>query len=160
MQSEQCYRQWRKCRKGAGGARCGWWSSLGAARVVRWCWAWVVAGCGARRVGGSRRGLVLGVGRGALVGGRKSRGKRSRPAGSGMQSEQCYRRWRKVRRGGGGLVGPAWAWAVVGCGVRRVVASAGGEGWGARVVRGGVSCAACRGCRVWELDCLRSRAGL
>ena len=28
------------------------------------------------------------------------------------------------------------------------------------MVRGGVSGAACRGCRVWELDCLRSRAGL
>ena len=48
----------------------------------------------------------------------------------------------------------------VGCGVRPVVASAGGEGWGARVVRGGVSGAACRGCRVWELNCLRSRTGL
>ena len=64
------------------------------------------------------------------------------------------------KKGGGGLVGPAWARAVVGCGVRRLVASAGGEGWGARVVRGGVSLAACRGCRVWELHCLRSRAGL
>ena len=54
----------------------------------------------------------------------------------------------------------AWAWVVVRCGVRRLVTSAGGEGWGARVVRGGVSRAACRGRRVWELDCLRSRAGL
>ena len=64
------------------------------------------------------------------------------------------------KKGGGGLVGPAWAWAVVGAGVRRVVASAGGERWGARVVSGGVSGAACRRCRVGELDCLRSRAGL
>ena len=95
----------------------------------------MVAGCGARRVGGSRRGLVLAVGRGGLVGGRKSRGKRSRPAGSGLQSEQCYRLWRKVRRGGG-LVGPAWAWAVVGCGVR------GGVGWGRGV---GYACGKGRG---------------
>ena len=71
-------------------------------RVVRWYRARVVAGCGARRAGGPRRGLVLGVGWGGLVGGRRSRGKRSRPAGSGMQSEQCYRRWRKERRVGGG----------------------------------------------------------
>ena len=33
----------------------------------------MVAGCGARRVGGLRRGLVLGVGWGGLVGGTKSR---------------------------------------------------------------------------------------
>ena len=38
--------------------------------------------------------------------------------------------------------------------------TAGGEGWGVRLARGGVSGAACRGCRVWELDCLRSRARL
>ena len=31
MQSEQCYRQWRKCRRGGGGGRVrfGWRSSLG-----------------------------------------------------------------------------------------------------------------------------------
>ena len=31
-----------------------------------------------------------------------SRCKRSGPGGSGMQSEQCYRQWRKVRKRGGG----------------------------------------------------------
>ena len=130
------------------------------ARVVRWYRARVVAGCGARRAGGPRQGLVLGVGRGGLGGGgRRSRGKRSRPAGSGMQSEQCYRRWRKERRVGGG-VGAVRAGAVAGRGVRCAVVSAGGEGCGARVARGGASGAACWGRRVWELDCRRSRAGL
>ena len=116
-------------------------------------WVWCQAG------GRLAPGLGVGCGPGWAGGGQKSRGKRSRPAGSGMQSEQCYRRWRKIRRGGG-LVGLAWAGAVVGCGVLCPVVSAGGEGWGACVVRGGVSGAACRVCRVWELDCLRSRAGL
>ena len=42
------------------------------------------------------------VRRGARVGGdERSRGKRSRPEGSGMQSEQCHRQWRKEGRGGG-----------------------------------------------------------
>ena len=36
-------------------------------------------------------------------------------------------------------MGPELAGAVVGCGVRCAVVSAGGEGWGARVARGGVS---------------------
>ena len=54
--------------------------------------------------GGVSRGWVGAGGRG--VG--KSRGKRSRPVGSGMQSEQCYRQWRKVRRGGGGGGWGAW----------------------------------------------------
>ena len=52
------------------------------------------------------------------VGGREkaiSRGKRSGPGGSGMQSEQCYGQWRKIRKGGG-AGGPGaggghrWAW--------------------------------------------------
>ena len=168
MQSEQCYRQWRKVRKGGGaggpgvggGRRWAWRSSRGGTGRG---WPLGVASGGweggGRTVGGLCRGRVTGVVWGGQGGGRKSRGKRSRPVGSGMQSEQCYRRWRKVR-GGGGLVGPAWAGAVAGCGVRRAVVTAGGEGWGVRLVRGGVSGAACRGCRVWELDCLRSRAGL
>ena len=124
MQSEQCYRQWRKCRKGGGGqVRVEVVAERGESRDV------VLGvgglGCGARRAGGSRWGLVLGVGRGGLVGGRRSQGKRSRPAGSGMQSEQCYGRWRKVRKGGGdgepGVVGGR-RW------VRRSLR--GGVGWG------------------------------
>ena len=162
MQSEQCNRQWRKCRKGgAGRTRCGWWLSLGAARVVRRCWAWVVAGCGARRVGGSRRGRVLGVGRVGLVWGQK-KPRQALEACKLLHAERTVLpAVAQSKQGGGvGLAGPSWAWAVVGCGARRVVALAGGEGWGARVVRGGVSNAACRGCRVWELNCLQSRAGL
>ena len=64
------------------------------------------------------------------------------------------------KKGGGGVGGPG-----VGVGrrwVRRT--SRGGVGWGRGMGRacgkGRVSGAACRGCRVWELDCLRSRAGL
>ena len=54
------------------------------------------------------------------VGGREegiSRGKRSGPGCSGMQSEQCCRQWRKVRMRGGGKLGGQgvgggrrWAW--------------------------------------------------
>ena len=57
-------------------------------------------------------------------------------------------------------MGLAWAGAVVGCGVRRAVVTAWGEGWGVRLVMRGVLGAACRGCRVWVLDGLRSRDGL
>ena len=64
------------------------------------------------------------------------------------------------RKKDGGWVGPKRAGAVAARGVRCAVVSAGGEGCGARVAWGGVSGAACRGCRVWELDCLRSRVGL
>ena len=55
-----------------------------------------------------------------------------------MQSEQCYRQWRKVRRGGRGLGGLAWVGAVGGRGVRRAVVTVGVEGWGVRLARGGV----------------------
>ena len=50
------------------------------------------------------------------VGGREEGTSRGKPGGSGMQSEQCYRQWRKVRKEGGGVGGPGvgggrhWAW--------------------------------------------------
>ena len=75
-----------------------------------------------------------------------------------MQSEPCYRQWRKVRRGGG-AAGLAWVGAIAGHGVRRAVVTAGAEGWGVRLARGGLSGAACQGCGVRVLDRLRSRAG-
>ena len=43
-----------------------------------------------------------------------------------MQSEHCYRQWRKVRRGGGGLAGLARVGAVAGRGVHREVVTVGG----------------------------------
>ena len=76
-----------------------------------------------------------------------------------MQSEQCYRQWRKFRKGGG-AVGQARVGVVAGRGERREVVPGVGGRWVWRVVRGGVSGAVCRGCRVWEPGCLRSRAGL
>ena len=39
------------------------------------------------------------------------------------------------KKGGGGLVGQALAGAVAGCGVLCAVVTAGGEGWGVRLVR-------------------------
>ena len=56
--------------------------AVGASRGVGWRWEGLVG------VGGREEG--------------RSRGKRSGPGGSGMQSEQCYRQWRKCRNGGGG----------------------------------------------------------
>ena len=151
MQSEQCYRQWRKVRKGGGG-------QAGPAG------AWVAVGCGVRVVGGRWGACAGGVSRGwGGAGGRgagRSRGKRSRPVGSGMQSEQCYRQWRKERRGGGAGGSGAGGGAFAGRGVRRAVVTAGGEGWGVHLARGGVSGAACQGCGVRVLDRLRSRAWL
>ena len=55
--------------------------AVGASRGVGWGWEGLVG------VGGREEG--------------RSRGKRSGPGGSGMQSEQCYRQWRKCRKGGG-----------------------------------------------------------
>ena len=84
-----------------------------------------VAGCGRRLWSGVGEGggWVGEGGRGEGI----SRGKRSGPGGSGMQSEQCYRQWRKVRRrGGGGLAGLARVGAVAGRGVRREVVTVGG----------------------------------
>ena len=98
------------------------------------------------------------------VGGReeeRSRGKRSGPGGSGMQSEQCYRQWRKCRKGGGGSGaggGRRWAWV--------------GGGWAGWVVRswalgvGGVwwwlvrpaTCVLLRGSDEGE-DCMGTEAG-
>ena len=55
-----------------------------------------------------------------------------------MQSEQCYRQWRKVRKGGG-LAGLARVGAVAGRGVRReavTIGGASGEGRGVVVPPG------------------------
>ena len=65
---------------------------------------------GGRSVDGCARQswCVMRVGGFVGLGGRekgRSRGKRSGPGGSGMQSEQCYRQWRKCRKGGGGGLG-------------------------------------------------------
>ena len=105
------------------------------------CSGRTVAGCGHRSWGGS--GEWAGGGSGRVGGGQvKSRGKRSRPGGSGMQSAQCYRQWRKVRRGGG-LAGVARVGGVAGCGVRSVVVSVRADrgGWGVLLAMAGV-----RGC--------------
>ena len=72
--------------------------AVGASHGVGWGWEGLVG------VGGREEG--------------RSRGKRSGPGGSGMQSEQCYRQWRKCRKGGGGGGGGGsgagggrrWAW--------------------------------------------------
>ena len=82
-----------------------------------------VAGCGRRLWSGvGEGGWWVGEGGG---GGGISRGKRSGPGGSGMQSDQCCLQWRKVRRGGG-LAGLARVGAVAGRGVRREVVTVGG----------------------------------
>ena len=86
--------------------------AVGAGHGVGWGWEGLVG------VGGREKG--------------RSRGKRSGPGGSGMQSEQCYRQWRKCRKGGGGA------------GQVRVAVVA-GRGWGG-VGRGGRS-----GAEFWGL---------
>ena len=76
--------------------------AVGAGHGVGWGWEGLVG------VGGREEG--------------RSRGKRSGPGGSGMQSEQCYRQWRKCRKGGGGRVRCGW-WSSLG------VVGGGWAGW-------------------------------
>ena len=109
-----------------------------------------------RGVGSGWEGLV-GVGRPEEG---RSRGKRSGPGGSGMQSEQCYRQWRKCRKGGGGQVrvvgvaGRGWG------GFGRVGGPELGSGGRWRVVVVGASCYRCptTGSDEGE-DCLGIAAG-
>ena len=100
---------------------------------VRGRWVWCQAG------GRLAPGAGVGCGAGWAGGGQK----KPRQA---LEARRLRHAERTVlpavaqsKKGGGGLVGPAWAGVVVGCDLRRAVASAGGEGWGVRVVRGGVS---------------------
>ena len=116
MQSEQCYRQWCKVRKGGGGwwARRGWGPSLGVASVVRWYRAWVAAGCGVRQVGGRWEDggrPVPGAGFGGGVGWAGGGQKNSRQA---LEARRLRHAERTVlpavaqsKKGGGG---GWWAW--------------------------------------------------
>ena len=105
------------------------------------------------------RGREPGVGRAGQVGGRK-KPRQALEARRLRHAEQTVLlAVAQSKKGGGGLVRPVWVGAVAGRGVRRAVVSAGGEGRGVRLSRGGVSGAACRGCGVWVLDGLRSRDG-
>ena len=98
--------------------------AVGAGHGVGWGWEGLVG------VGGREEG--------------RSRGKRSGPGGSGMQSEQCYRQWRKCRKGGGGQVrvavvaGRGWGGGLGGVGGPEL-----GSGGRWRVVEVGASCYLC-----------------
>ena len=87
--------------------------AVGASHGVGWGWEGLVG------VGGREEG--------------RSRGKRSGPGGSGMQSEQCYRQWRKCTKGGG--AGRVRVVVVAGRGLGGVVRGEAGEPgageWGA-----------------------------
>ena len=97
--------------------------AVGASRGVGWGWEGLVG------VGGREEG--------------RSRGKRSGPGGSGMQSEQCYRQWRKCRRGGGVRCGWWSSLGVGGGGLGGVGGPELGSGGRWRVVVVGASCYRC-----------------
>ena len=98
--------------------------AVGASHGVGWGWEGLVG------VDGQEEG--------------RSRGKRSGPGGSGMQSEQCYRQWRKCRRGGG-RVRCGWrsSLGVGGGGLGGVGGPELGSGGRWRVVVVGASCYLC-----------------